>query len=418
MLLLYNLFLAAYGFGVRLAALRNAKAAKWVAGRKDWRNVMAAVLPPDELRIWIHCSSLGEFEQGRPLIDQLRQQYPGYKVLLTFFSPSGYEVCNGQQVADYVFYLPIDGAANARDFIKIVQPKLVIFVKYEFWYHYLHRVHQQGIPLLLVSAAFRMQQPFFAAWGSFFRRMLGFYSHLHVQDNTSATLLRSIGITNVTVSGDTRYDRVKAIAARLRDIPDANRFKGQSKILIAGSTWPADEELLSIILPTLPADWKLIIAPHEIDTAHIQSIRQLFPDHVCYSQLRETTGEHARVLIVDNIGLLSSLYAWGDVAWVGGGFARSGIHNTLEPAIFGLPILMGPVYQKFVEAVALVASGCAFPVGDEQKAADVLSALTQNDQHRNGIATKMKEFMANHTGAADRICSQIADAGWLISEVL
>ncbi len=413
MLLFYNFFLATYGLGVRIAATRNPKAAMWVDGRKGWRSKMATALPEAEWRIWIHCSSLGEFEQGRPLIDLLRQRYPAYKVVLTFFSPSGYEVCKGQGMADYVFYLPMDGAANARDFIKIVQPKLVIFVKYEFWYHYLHQVHRQGIPLLLVSAAFRMQQPFFAAWGSFFRRMLGFYSHLHVQDSTSATLLRSIGITNVTVSGDTRYDRVNAIAARLREIPEANTFKGQSKILIAGSTWPADEEMLSTILPILPADWKLIIAPHEIDTAHIQSIRQLFPDTVCYSQLGETTGEQARVLIVDNIGLLSSLYAWGDVAWVGGGFARSGIHNTLEPAIFGLPIVMGPIYQKFVEAVALVAAGCAFPVIDEQQAARVLKELTQDDQHRNALAAKMKEFIANHTGAANRICSQIADAGWL-----
>lgn len=416
--LFYRLSLVLYGLAIRITALRRDKARKWLEGRRNWRDKLRQSLVPGKKRIWIHCSSLGEFEQGRPLIDMLREQYPAYEIVLTFFSPSGYEACRNYRGAHHIIYLPMDGPAAARDLVTAIDPAIVVFVKYEFWYYYLHEVHKRSIPLLLVSAAFREQQAFFAWYGGFFRRMLGFFSHLHVQDATSASLLAGIGIKdNVSISGDTRYDRVTAIAQLLRPIAEAERFKGGSKVLVAGSTWPDDEELLRECLSALPANWKVILAPHEINVAHITTVQQLFEGQCAlFSALAGDPSLYdRRVLIIDNIGMLSSLYAYGDVAYVGGGFARSGIHNTLEPAIFGLPILMGPVYRKFVEAVRLVGIGGAYPVRDVAGAAIILRQLTTDDVRRQQIHDTVSLFMKENTGAAARICDHVAASGWLSS---
>lgn len=408
-LLLYNISLRLYRLAVGVSSLTNGKAKKWIAGRRDWRNNIAGKLQTNERRIWIHCSSLGEFEQGRPLIELIRQKHPDYKIVLTFFSPSGYEPRKDYDGADYVFYLPMDSAANARDFVASVQPALAIFVKYEFWYHYLNELKNKNVPTLLVSAAFRASQPFFQWQGGLFRKMLHCFTHLHVQDAASAELLRSIEIScNVSITGDTRYDRVAAIKAGIREIPEAEDFKGNCKILIAGSSWPEDENILRKCLDTLPADWKLIIAPHEIDDAHINQLKDVFGnDAVTFSVLRMERAQAARrVLIIDNMGMLSSLYAYGDIAWVGGGFRKGGIHNTLEPAIFGTPIIMGPVYRKFVEAVKLVDQGAAFPVQDEAEGLSLISNLIADDNRRTGIRTKLEEFMSAETGATERILAQ------------
>ncbi len=409
-LLLYNLSLRVYRLGIGLSARSNEKAKQWVAGRRDWRAHIAQRLQPGENRIWIHCSSLGEFEQGRPLIELLRQQYPGYKIVLTFFSPSGYEPRKSYDGADYIFYLPMDSAANARDFIGAIQPALAIFVKYEFWYYYLRELKRRHTAILLVSAAFRSSQPFFQWHGSLFRDMLRCFTHLHVQDAASAELLKSIGFNNsVSVTGDTRYDRVAAIRTGIRDIPEVADFKGDSRILIAGSSWPEDEAILHKCLATLPAGWKLIIAPHEIDANHINQVKALFGnDCVTFSVLHMERAQAARrVLIIDNMGMLSSLYAYGDIAWVGGGFNSGGIHNTLEPAIFGLPIVMGPVYKKFVEAVKLVELGAAFPVQNSAEGLTLVSNLAANNEHRTAIREKLDSFMTRETGAAQRILQQI-----------
>lgn len=414
--LFYKFFLALYSLGIRLSAPSNPKARLWLNGRKDWRRMLAQDLQQGERRIWIHCSSLGEFEQGRPLIEMLRAQYPGYKIVLTFFSPSGYEPRKNYEGADYILYLPMDGPANARDFITAINPSLAIFVKYEFWHYYLHQLRKRGIPTILVSAAFRSSQSFFQWHGGFFRSMLHCFSHIHVQDEHSSRLLRSIGISgNVSISGDTRYDRVAAIRAGITAIPEAEAFKGDGSVLIAGSTWPGDEAILHQALTTLPPHWKLIIAPHEIDAPHIAQLRQLFgTDAVLFSVLRMEPAQAAkRVLIIDNMGMLSSLYAYGEIAWVGGGFETGGIHNTLEPAVFGLPIIMGPTYRKFVEAVKLVDLGAAFAVHESADALTLLQKLSLSHDTRREVNEKLQSFMTRETGAAQRILHQVASAGYL-----
>jgi len=410
--LLYNLFLVVYRLGIGISALYNHKAKLWVEGRKNWQQHLEATLKPGEKRIWIHCSSLGEFEQGRPLVELLKRQYPGYKIVITFFSPSGYEACKNYVHADYIFYLPLDSGANAHDFVTAVDPSLVIFVKYEFWHYYLTELKARHIPLLLVSAAFREEQVFFKryGYGNFFRNMLQCFTHIHVQDVTSAKLLESIGIkNNVSITGDTRYDRVTAIASGIRAIPEIEQFRGGNKILIAGSTWPGDENILHQCLPMLPAGWKMIIAPHEVDTKHIRQVQELFAyDAALFSTLATNPSQYdKRILIIDNIGMLSSLYAYGDIAWVGGGFQKGGIHNVLEPAIFGLPVVIGPVYQKFVEAVKLVSVGAVFPIEDAASARAILANLVNDAQQRQQIHTALRQFMTDNTGAAQHIADQV-----------
>ncbi len=413
-MLIYNLFLVLYRFGVWVNSLYNDKAKRWIAGRKDWRQRMGSTLSHDEKRIWIHCSSLGEFEQGKPLIELLKKQYPSYKIVLTFFSPSGYEGCKNYDQADHIFYLPMDGRRSARDFIDRLKPSLVIFVKYEFWHYYLHELKKRQVPTILLAAAFRAEQPFFKWYGGFFRKMLRCFTQMHVQDGISAKLLQAIGFSdNVYITGDTRYDRVTAISASIRPIPGAEKFKANHKVLIAGSTWPDDEAVLKGCLTNLPADWKMIIAPHEIDTKHLDQVRQQFAaDAAFFSELAGNEELYQkRVLVIDNIGMLSSLYAYGDIAYVGGGFHKGGIHNTLEPAVFGLPVVMGPVYQKFVEAVSLVGAKAAFPVNNANEAVGVIDNLVADAALRQSIHDVLQKFMKKKTGAAERILKKLTEGG-------
>ena len=411
--LLYNIFLLLYGLSIRIYSLADSKAKKWLSGRQNWQAKYKAALPPGEKRIWIHCSSLGEYEQGRPLIEALREQYPQYKIVLTFFSPSGYEACKKTTAVDHILYLPMDSKCNAQLFISIVNPALAIFVKYEFWHYYLHCLKAKNIPILLVSAAFRPGQSFFKWYGGFFRRMLRCFTCLFVQDESSKSLLAGIGLTgNVIVAGDTRYDRVAAIAGKIKRFPLVETFAAGHNILIAGSTWPDDEALLKDCLPSLPANWKLIIAPHEIDDAHIQKIRKQFDEPVLYSTLNGTNNT-GKVLVIDNIGMLSSLYIYGTIAYIGGGFQKGGIHNILEPAVFGLPVIFGPVYEKFVEARRLVALKYAFPVRDSAQARNVLEKLVNDDNYRNRLHNELQTFMRHSIGATATITAAIANEGWL-----
>lgn len=415
-LFLYNIFLVLYSLGIRVYALFNGKAAKWVAGRKDWEKTLQTILKPGEKRIWIHCSSLGEFEQGRPLIEALKKKYPGYRIVLTFFSPSGYEACSNYQLADYIFYLPMDGNANARAFIKAIDPSLAIFVKYEFWYYYLHQLHEQQIPTIIVSAAFRKEQVFFKWYGDFFRRMLSYFDFIFVQDEASEKLLQQMGVTeHVSISGDTRYDRVATIAENIKPIEKVEAFKLNRKILIAGSTWPDDEEILKDCISTLPAGWKLIIAPHEVDATHIEKVQQLFPGiSIRFSLLTATnTGADKKVLIIDNIGMLSSLYDYGTIAYVGGGFQKGGIHNVLEPAIFGLPVIFGLVYEKFVEAVALAKQEYAFPISNAAACREILNKLITDKEFYIHIHHAVKAFMQQQLGATGVILDYVDEQHWL-----
>lgn len=407
MIILYRLFLWLYRFAIHVASLFNGKAKLWIDGRSGLLEKLEQTLPAGELRLWMHCASLGEFEQGRPVLEALRQQYPHYKIVLTFFSPSGYEIRKSYEGADYIFYLPMDGPDHARRFVAAVQPKLVLFVKYEFWHYYLQELEAQQISTMLISAAFRKDQAFFKWYGGFFRNMLCCFTHILVQDVPSKQLLESLRLPFVAVTGDTRYDRVAQIARSARILPEIEAFRGDSPLMIGGSTWPGDEQILKTLLPALPETWKLILAPHEIDEAHLSSISGLFGDAaVLYSDWKAAPVAGKRVLVIDNIGMLSSLYRYGAIAFVGGGYNKGGIHNVLEPAVFGLPVMIGPVYEKFVEAVALVQAGFVFPVPDAPQAQAVLQELL-NDARRQEIHTGLAAFMREHTGATGRILDLI-----------
>lgn len=402
MLLIYQLFLFLYRSGIHIAARFNPKAALWGNGRKGLLAHIKATVLPDERHIWMHCASLGEFEQGRPVLEAFRLQYPGHKIVLTFFSPSGYEVRKDYDGADHVFYLPMDGRRAASQFLDAIDPELVVFVKYEFWYYYLNEIKKRQIPALLISAAFRKDQAFFKWYGGFFRQILRSFSYLLVQDDASKTLLAGIGIReNVQVAGDTRFDRVAAIAQHAKVLPEIAAFRGDHQLLIAGSTWPADEQALKQALAALPANWKVVIAPHEIDKAHISQVQALFGEAaVLYSQWKTVAVPDAvRVLIIDNIGMLSSLYRYGDIAFVGGGFNKSGIHNVLEPAVFGTPVIIGPVYKKFVEALLLVDNGYAFVAPDIPFFQRHLMELVNTTSYRMEIRERLLLFMKQHMGA-------------------
>ena len=415
MLILYNLFLSLYFLSARVYGLFNDKAKKWVDGRRDWEDHYRNTLKQGERRIWVHCSSVGEFEQAKPLIEEIKAQYSAYKVVVTFFSPSGYEACRNNALADYVFYLPHDGKRNADRFIEVVSPNLVLFVKYEFWYYYLMQLKAKTIPVLLVSGAFRKGQVFFKWYGGMFRDMLRCFSFFFLQDKESENVLATIGINgNILISGDTRYDRVAAIAGKVTAITAIDNFKNGCKILIAGSTWPGDEEVLKACVGSLPADWKLIVVPHEIDEAHIRKVQQLFNGAILFSELdAENTGKDRKVLIVNNMGMLSRLFAYADIAFIGGGFQKGGIHNILEPAVFGAPVIFGPVYEKFVEAKELATLKYVFPVANADECKDALTKLITDEEYRGAISYALKEFMKNHTGAAGVIMGEVKREGWL-----
>ena len=410
-LLFYNISLFFYSVGIRFFSLLNKKARLWVKGRKNWSQWMQDSLPPGEKRIWLHAASMGEFEQGEPLIRSLRELYPQYRILLSFFSPSGYEANKDHELADHVVYLPMDSARNAKKFIELADPSLVIFIKYEFWFHYLSELQRKKIPVILISAAFRKEQPFFHWYGGFFRRMLHCYQALFVQDENSRDLLNQIGIRDeVIVAGDTRYDRVAEIAESAKTIPIIEQFKGNTKLIIAGSSWPDDEKLLMDCLAGFQKDWKLVIAPHEISKLHIRNLQLFFDkEMVLYSAFEQTTdAANRRVLVIDNIGMLSSIYAYGEIAFIGGGFRRGGIHNILEPAVFGLPILFGPIYKKFVEANTFVLNRFAFPIKNSAEAIVVFKDLLLDDNERLSLQGSISRFMKEQTGSAEKIKRYVA----------
>lgn len=416
MLFIYRFFLSLYIVAIRLYALFNGKAKKWIEGRKNWKQHLSDTLQAGEKRIWIHCSSAGEFEQARPLIEALKEQYPAYKIVVTFFSPSGFEAVKKNNFIDYVFYLPPDSPGNAERFVAAIDPSLAMFVKYEFWYYYLQQLKKRSAPTLLISGAFRQEQVFFKGYGGIFRDMLRSFTFFFLQDVQSKQLLNTIGFDkNIIVSGDTRYDRVAVIEGNISPIPVVEQFIASSKILIAGSTWPGDEAVLKECFATLPSGWKLVIAPHEVDLEHIRKVQQLFGDEtVLYSDLdAENTGYNKRVLVINNIGMLSRLFAYGDIAFIGGGFQKGGIHNILEPAVFGLPVIFGPVYEKFVEAKELASLQYVFPINNAVDGKAILEKLIGDVPYRNSISDSLKKFMKDHTGATTTIMDSIKANKWL-----
>jgi len=402
-ILLYNLFLALYKFGIRLTARRGNKSQQWLDGRKDiFTHIAQNLRPRDGTRVWIHCASLGEFEQGRPIIEALKQQ--GYCIVLTFFSPSGYEIRKNYEQADYVFYLPLDHPKESQQMVQLINPSLVLFVKYEFWYYYLQALQQRGIPTLLVAAAFRPSQPFFKWYGGLFRKMLSCYTHLFVQDEASKNLLLSIHNNYpVIVAGDTRYDRVAAIAGQAKTNTWVEKWKKNQPVWVAGSTWPDDEKVLYAFCQKSNTPYKLIIAPHEVDDTHVQQLVSLFGEKaVRYSQFTDADIDK-KVLLVDNMGMLSSLYQYGTIAYVGGGFAKSGIHNILEPAVFGLPVFFGPHFQKFIEAREMTARGLAFSISDANGLQQGFESIAHSEEKRLALKKEIIAFMQSKQGATDII---------------
>jgi 3-deoxy-D-manno-octulosonic-acid transferase len=403
MLLLYNIGIQLYFSIIWLVSLFNKKARLWVTGRKNCEFL------PYKDSIWFHFASLGEFEQGRPVLEQLKQLYPDNKIVITFFSPSGYEVRKDTPLADAVYYLPLDTPQNARKFIDAIQPKLAIFTKYEYWFHFFNEMHRRGIPLYVISGIFRPGQVFFKWYGSLHRKILGFVTWFFVQDERSKKLLQGIGVGNVTISGDTRFDRVWANAQHPKLIPVINEFKNRSKIFIAGSTWPQDEKLVASLI-TLHPNWKFIFAPHEINEEKINNLINLLPggSAIRYSQIsnRKSQISSYQTLIIDNIGMLSSLYHYGDIAFIGGGFG-AGIHNTLEAAAFGLPVIFGPDYSRFKEANDLIALKAGFSIADEAGLKAVADNLINDEVFYNTARKKIQAYVKEHTGATSTIIEYI-----------
>ncbi|MBF9220752.1 3-deoxy-D-manno-octulosonic acid transferase [Hymenobacter ruricola] len=410
MLFLYNIGLGLYGLLLRLLAPFVPKAAAWVNGRRGLLAHIRQTLGADAApRVWFHCASLGEFEQGRPLLEAYRKAHPDTKLVLTFFSPSGYEIRKNWPGADYIFYLPLDTRGNARAFLDAVQPRLVVFVKYEFWYHFLTEAHRRGIPAVVVSAIFRPEQVFFKPWGSFFRRILTRFAHIFTQNDTSAALLRQHGIGRVSVAGDTRFDTVVATAAAApRSLPVVEAFVADGvPVLVAGSLWPADLPTLAPLLHNHAGRLRTIVATHEIDEPTLLAVENAFPDEVVrYSQARPESIAQARILLIDNIGLLSQLYRFGHYAYIGGAFGK-GLHNTLEAAAFGLPLFFGPNYQRFQEAVDLAKLGLAFPVENAAELAAKFAPLWKSEKHRLSLQDQLLDYVHGQAGATRTIMAAL-----------
>jgi 3-deoxy-D-manno-octulosonic-acid transferase len=405
---LYNLSIFFYSILIRLTAPFNIKARQISTGRKQTFADLQAKIKHDRPIVWVHCASLGEFEQGRPIIEAIRKQHSNYRILLTFFSPSGYEIRKNYDLADYICYLPADTKKNAQKLIELVRPEIVFFVKYEFWFHYIHELKKRNIPLYLVSAIFRENQLFFknTPWGKWYRKMLFSFEQFFVQDDQSVRLLHGVGIKNVTKAGDTRFDRVAEIARNGKNIPLVEKFKGNSLVVVAGSTWKPDEELLIQYILSHP-DTKFIIAPHETKKANVERLISLLKTPViCYTEATEESVMNKQVMIVDTIGILSSIYKYADLTYIGGGFGV-GIHNTLEAAIFGMPIVFGPNYLKFNEATSMVKLGVAFPVSDSVLLNSIFDQLLSDNEKRNWIASECIGFTNHNLGATQIILNKV-----------
>ena len=467
----YILFLSLYHSAIRLVAQWNPKAKRWVEGRKGLFKRLENALSQNKAPIiWLHCSSLGEFEQGRPVLEKIRKSYPSHKILLSFFSPSGYEVKKDYPGADYIFYLPADSKKNAKRFIQIVNPQLVLWVKYDYWYFYLAELKQKSIPVLLISGAFRKDQPFFKWYGRLHRYMLECFLHLFVQTEESAQLLHQAGLgNNITVSGDTRFDRVLEIAADFEPMNEIEKFCGSDPVIVAGSTWAEDEEELDHYANTHPYI-KFIIAPHDVTKERLKEAEELFVNCIRYSRLmlnptfaksRESgiafgkpsategvgslpTGQagseeegnnptsgiqhpvtsvqqlassiqHPNVLLIDNIGMLSRLYKYATIAYIGGGFGNDGVHNVLEAAVYGKPIIFGPEYEKYVEAIDLVEKGAAYSIDSAVEIEKLMNDLLADSDWLTESSEAARNYVYNKKGATEKIMRYIQENRLLIS---
>jgi 3-deoxy-D-manno-octulosonic-acid transferase len=418
---LYHIFLWLYRTGIRLITPWNPKAKRWVEGRKGIferiANEMrgdAGSVPEKRPLIWMHCASLGEFEQGRPVLEGLKLQSPNARILISFFSPSGYENRKNYAGADHIFYLPLDSRRNARRFVDLVKPQLVLWVKYDYWYYYLLELKKRNIPLLLVSAVFRPDQPFFKWYGRLHRYMLESFTYLFVQTEVSAKLLSGLGISeNVSVSGDTRFDSVIGIAGQQDPLPLIAAFCGDRPVIVAGSTWEEDEEELDHYANTHP-EIRFLIAPHEVEEERLKEVEGLFRHRLRYSELANGrlggSGQRPpNVLIIDNVGLLSRLYKYATIAYVGGWFGDDGVHNVLEAAVYGKPVVCGPVIEKYVEAVELVDCGGGIVIDSALEAESVFNRLLANPEEYQLVCKASREYVQSKKGATEKIIGYIEE---------
>lgn len=397
---LYNLALQLATIILGMLSGFNNKIDRFMQGRKHTFPALQNHFPSQQDVIWIHTASLGEYEQGLPLILKIRKAWPDKKVLLTFFSPSGYEVKKSSSDVDWVTYLPLDTKSNVEAFLDLVNPRLAIFVKYEIWPNYLLALKRRGIPAILVSAFFKKDQAFFKWYGGFMRRALRHITHFFVQDATSADLLHSIGIDNVSLSGDTRFDRVSEILARDNTLPFMDAFARGKTCLVAGSTWPQDEAILVPHINDTRGTLKYVLAPHDINPEHIAALQKSISKKAqLYSAMEEAALPDTQVLIIDTIGLLTRIYSYADIAYVGGGFA-TGLHNTLEPAVFGIPVLIGPEYHRFREATDLVDKKGLLVVRNISDFDQVVARLLAEPGFRQRTGQVNSRYISENKGAS------------------
>ena len=407
--MIYNLIIYLYLLGVAVYSRFNVKVRKMWRGERAAFRVLKQKVDPNAKYVWFHAASLGEFEQGRPLMERLRQDHPEYKILLTFFSPSGYEVRKNYQGADIICYLPLDTPVNALRFLRLIRPVMAVFIKYEFWYNYLHILKHRNVPVYSVSSIFRKDQVFFKWYGRQYGRVLNCFTHFFVQNEQSRELLAKIGITDVTVVGDTRFDRVLQIKEAAKQLPIVEAFvkkesEDDPKVFVAGSSWPPDEDIFIKYFNAHP-EWKLIIAPHVIGEDHLQQIEKLLQGRkvLRYSEAEKKKVSDYDVLIVDCFGLLSSIYHYGDVAYVGGGFGV-GIHNLLEAAVWDVPVFFGPNNQKFQEAQGLKTSG-GFEIHDEKEFAQLMDRFASDPQYLKEQGILAGGFVKDKAGATAKVLS-------------
>ncbi len=402
----YNIGIRLYWTSAWIISPWNQKAKLWLKGRKGWYGQLKEAIGKDERVIWFHCASLGEFEQGRPVMEAIRTRFPDHRIVLTFFSPSGFEKRKDYPSADHVMYLPLDTARNARLLVNYLSPELVIYIKYEFWYHYLNRLKKQGVPLYLASGIFRPDQLFFKWYGKWYRKFLDCFTHIFVQQENSSLLLRQYGFDRVTVAGDTRFDRVGAVAETVYENRQLEKFSRGSKVIIAGSTWEKDEEIIAQAYREMTEDIRWIIAPHEPSPAHIERLKRWFPSSVLFTELDHGIPSGIRVIIIDSIGQLSYIYRYGSLAYVGGGFGK-GIHNILEAATYGLPVIFGPAFTKFSEAVELTEMGGAFPVQNERELLFTIHQQLKDPKLLKTSSLIAENYVITKLGATSRILDEV-----------
>ena len=409
MLFLYNLVISIAGFFLKIVALFSPKIKLFVNGRKNVFSILEEKIKPSDKTIWFHSASLGEYEQGLPVIEKIKEKYPDHKIIVTFFSPSGYEVRKNNTVADVTVYLPLDTKSNAKQFLKLAHPELVFFIKYEFWLNYLKELETSKTPTYLISGIFRDNQMFFKWYGGFYRKALKAFTYFFVQNESSKEKIEAIGFHNVIVSGDTRFDRVNAILERDNTLDFIENFKNDSPTIVIGSSWPKDEALLAEYINQAPEHVKFIIAPHNIKPDQITSLKsQITKSTVLFSEKRDLDLSGYNVFIIDTIGLLTKIYSYGTIAYVGGGFGNPGIHNILEPATFGIPIVIGPNYSNFAEAVQLVALEGCITISNSKELKETLDRLLNDTNFFEEKSSICRSYIQDNKGATNTIMNIVS----------